>query len=98
MIVKIELIVLSIIAILSFVTGVVINLIDIYHGKEIDKNNDHFVEDEYQDNVIKKINEDTNDDGETIVDINIPRTFKKDEKHEDDEPTIIEVLTYDEDK
>ena len=39
MIVKIELIILSIIAILSFVTGVVINLIDLYRGKDIEKDN-----------------------------------------------------------
>ena len=38
MLIKVEIIVLAIIAVLSFITGIVIDVIDIYHGRNIKKN------------------------------------------------------------
>lgn len=96
MIVKIELIILSIIAILSFVTGVVINLIDLYRGKDIEKDNQHFVEDEYQEKVVNKIKQSIPEiDDKTIVDIDIPHVKRDDEY---DMPVIIQTLPYEEKK
>ena len=96
MIVKIELIILSIIAILSFVTGVVINLIDLYRGKDIEKDNKHSVEDEYKGEVINKIKQSIPEiDEKTIVDIDIPRVKSDDEL---DIPVIIQTLPYEGDK
>ena len=95
MIVKIELIILSIIAVLSFVTGVVINLIDLYRGKEIEKDNEHLVEDEYQKAVIDKIKQSVPEiDEKTIIDIDIPRVKANDEF---ELPVIIQTLPYEED-
>ena len=96
MIVKIELIILSVIAILSFVTGVVINIVDIYREKDILKNNKHPVDDDYEKRIINQIMKNNPDlEDKTIVDINIPKVK---EKIEFEMPVIIQSYPTDEDK
>lgn len=96
MIVKIELIILSVIAILSFVTGVVINIVDIYREKDILKNNRHPVDDDYEKKIINQIMKNNPDlEDKTIVDINIPKVK---EKIEFEMPVIIQSYPTDEDK
>ena len=93
MLIKIEIIILVIIIILSFVTGIVINIIDVKNGKEIKKDNKHDIDAEYEEEVKKAlskviISEEEILDGKTISNINIPKVREL----EKDSPTIIKSI------
>lgn len=103
MLIKVEIIVLAIIAVLSFITGVVINIIDIYHGKNIKKNSKGDIAGQYEeklDEIIKEnaVRDEAALEGKTIVDINIPRIEDLDNNTialtpiETEEPVVLEIL------
>ena len=104
MLIKVEIIVLVIIAVLSFITGVVINIIDIYHGKKIKKNSKSDIKGQYEeklDEIIKEnaVRDEAVLEGKTIVDINIPRIEELDNNVgialtplETEEPIVLEIL------
>ncbi len=94
MLIKIEIILLVIIIILSFIVGIVINVLDNKNGKEIKKNNNTEIDPSYEEEVNKALskvivnNEDVLE-GKTIVNINIPKV-KEIEVNE--LPTIIKTI------
>lgn len=104
MLIKVEIIVLAIIAILSFITGIVINVIDIYHGRNIKKNSKSDIAGPYEeklDEIIKEnaVRDESILEGKTIVDINIPRIEELDNNTgialtpmETEEPIVLEIL------
>ena len=104
MLIKVEIIVLAIIAVLSFITGVVINIIDIYHGKNIKKNSNNDIAGQYEEKLDEIIKENAVRDeevleGKTIVDINIPRIEELDNNTgialtpiDSEEPIVLEIL------
>ena len=104
MLIKVEIIVLAIIAVLSFITGIVINIIDIYHGKNIKKNSKSDIVGQYEeklDEIIKEnaVRDEAVLEGKTIVDINIPRIEDLDNNTgialtpmETEEPIVLEIL------
>ena len=104
MLIKVEIIVLAIIAVLSFITGVVINIIDIYHGKNIKKNSKSDIKGQYEeklDEIIKEnaVRDEAVLEGKTIVDINIPKIEELDNNVgialtplETEEPIVLEIL------
>ena len=93
MLIKIEIIILVIIIILSFITGIVINIIDIKNGKEIKKDNKSDIDAEYEEEVKKSlskviISEEDILEGKTISKINIPKV----REIETELPTIIKTI------
>lgn len=97
MLIKIEIIILVIIIILSFVTGIIINIIDIKNGKEIKKNNKSNVDSKYEEEVNKALSKvivpvEELIDGKTMVNINIPKVKEIDNN---EMPMIIKTLPMD---
>ncbi len=93
MLIKIEIIILVIIIILSFITGVIINIIDIKNGKEIKKDNKSKIDAEYEEEVNKALSkvilsEEEILEGKTISSVNIPKVREL----ENDSPTIIKSI------
>ena len=93
MLIKIEIIILIIIVILSFITGVVINVIDAKKGKEIDGDNKNNNDMEYEEEVKKALSkvvvgEEEIIEGKTISKINIPKVRELD----NESPTIIKSI------
>jgi hypothetical protein len=91
--IKIEIIILVIIIILSFITGIIINIIDVKNGKEIKKNNKSEIDAKYEEEVNKAlskviINEEDVLEGKTIVNINIPKVREL----ETESPKIIKSI------
>ncbi len=97
MLIKIEIIILVIIIILSFVTGIIINIIDIKNGKEIKKNNKSNIDSKYDEEVNKALSKvivpvEELIDGKTMVNINIPKVKEIDNN---EMPMIIKTLPMD---
>ena len=104
MLIKVEIIVLAIIAVLSFITGIVIDVIDIFHGRNIKKNSNSDIAGQYEeklDEIIKEnaVRDEAILEGKTIVDINIPRIEELDNNTgialtpmETEEPIVLEIL------
>lgn len=97
MLIKIEIIILVIIIILSFVTGIIINIIDIKNGKEIKKNNKSNIDSKYEEEVNKALSKvivpvEELIDGKTMVNINIPKVKEIDNN---EMPMIIKTLPMD---
>jgi hypothetical protein len=93
MLIKIEIILLVIIIILSFIVGIIINVLDKKNGKEVIKNNNREVDANYEEEINKALskviisNEDILE-GKTIVNINIPKV----KEMENELPTIIKTI------
>ena len=107
MIVKIEIIALIIIATLSFVTGVVLNILDFYRGKNIKDNTNRDINGGFEEKIDalleeNRIKKDATMYGKTILSINIPKIKEIEEsdvpvlyKNIDDTPTIVGNISDD---
>ena len=107
MLVKIEIIALIIIATLSFVTGIVLNLLDFYRGKNIKNNTNRDINGGFEEKLDalldeKRIKKDATLYGTTILSINIPKIKEIEEtdipvlyKNIDETPVIIQNITDD---
>ena len=107
MLVKIEIIALIIIATLSFVTGIVLNILDFYRGRNIKNNSNRDINGGFEEKIDalldeKRIKKDATLYGTTILSINIPKIKEIEEtdipvlyKNIDETPVIIETINDD---
>ena len=105
--VKIEIIALIIIATLSFVTGIVLNILDFYRGKNIKNSPNRDINGGFEEKIDalldeKRIKKDATLYGTTILSINIPKIKEIEEtdipvlyKNIDETPVIIETINDD---
>ena len=109
MLVKIEIIALIIIATLSFVTGIVLNILDFYRGRDIKNNTNRDINGGFEEKIDalleeKRIKKDATLFGTTILSINIPKIKEIEEtdvpvlyKNIDETPVIVKTLNEEDD-
>ena len=98
MLVKIEIIALIIIATLSFVTGIVLNILDFYRGRDIKNNTNRDINGGFEEKIDalleeKRIKQDATLFGTTILSINIPKIK---EIEETDVPVLYKNISIEE--
>ena len=98
MLVKIEIIALIIIATLSFITGIVLNILDFYRGRNIKNNTNRDINGGFEEKIDalleeNRIKKDATLFGTTILSINIPKIK---EIKETDVPVLYKNIPIDE--